>query len=148
MTQTQWCVHISWLACDHPAPGVVALWHGTGGTARRASTCASSSMLLLVVSPASIASHQAKPGLSVVLMCQISIPAATARPLNYYLACRYMETWSNWAQWTDIVVQHLPFEQRNVPLMHSKATVTSIKIVFESVIPIEWSWSKEGKPHV
>ena len=73
LTQAQWCVHISWLACDHPAPG--PLWHRTAATCLLW-YCAIPSGATAWYGEVSCASQQAKPGcLSEVLMCQISIPA-------------------------------------------------------------------------
>ena len=73
LTQAQWCVHISWLACDHPAPG--PLWHRTAATCLLWH-CAIPSGATAWYGEVSCASQQAKPGcLSEVLMCQISIPA-------------------------------------------------------------------------
>ena len=73
LTQSQWCVHISWLACDHPAPGPP--WHRTAATCLLWN-CAIPSGATAWYGEVSCASQQAKPGcLSEVLMCQISIPA-------------------------------------------------------------------------
>ena len=103
MDSVVWCVHISWLACDHPAAGLVPL----------PPHC-------YLCQPARIA---------VVLMCQISIPAATARPPNYLSPLPIHSVLVEGA--IEHNGLHLPFQQLSLLFIHSKAIVTPVKAVFE-----------------
>ena len=101
LTQAQWCVHISWLACDHPAPG--PLWHRTAATCllwHCVVLCGTVPSLLVLLPgmvrylvPASRQSQAASPRFSCARFPFQPLPG---RPLDCHLPCRNISTWPTW----------------------------------------------------